>query len=93
MLIPSRRHSSATVTSPRKPSRMMRIFSSPEYRLRLFRLILRTVLAADVVLLILAIVLSSHVFVTDGENLSYSWLLISPTVSDVKHCVLIWAYS
>jgi len=31
----------------------------------------------------LAIVLSSEVIVTDGENLSYFWLLICPIVSDV----------
>jgi hypothetical protein len=46
---------------------------------------LLTVLAAVVFLVFLAIVLSSEVIVTDGENLSYSKLPICPTVSEVKH--------
>ena len=46
----------ATVSSPRRPSSTILIFSSPEYRLRLFRLMLRTVLAAVVFLVLLAIV-------------------------------------
>lgn len=50
----------------------IRIFSSPEYRLRLLRLILRTVLCTVVFLVFLAIVLTSEIIITDGENLPYS---------------------
>ncbi len=45
-LIPSRWHSSATDISTRNPSRILRIFSSPEYFLRVLRRMLRTVSSA-----------------------------------------------
>jgi hypothetical protein len=41
-------------------------------------------LATVAFLIFLAIALPSEVIVTDGENLSYSWLLICPIVSEVK---------
>ena len=45
---------------------------TPEYFFRVFLLMLRTVFAAVVFLVFLAIVLSSDVIVSDGENLPYS---------------------
>jgi hypothetical protein len=48
----------------------MRVFSTLEYFL-LLRSILRTVPAADVFFVFLAIVLSSEVILSDGEDFSY----------------------
>src|SRR6056300_645877 len=45
--MPSRRHSSAMLSSPRKPSRTMRIFSSALYCLRVLRLMSRIVCSDD----------------------------------------------
>jgi hypothetical protein len=64
-------------------ARFWKLFTpSPESRIRLFRQMLRTVFAAVVFLVFLAIVSSSKTIVTDGENLSYFWLPICPIVSD-----------
>ena len=41
--MPSRRHSSAMLSSPRKPSRTILIFSSDEYCLRVARLMSLTI--------------------------------------------------
>jgi hypothetical protein len=65
---PLSQYCSATVSSPPRPSRTICIFSSPDYRLRPFRLILPTVLAAVV---FVAIALTSKAIVTDAEILSY----------------------
>ena len=46
--IPSRRHSSATLLSPRSPSSTIRTFSSAVYFLRVFRRISRTLASTDV---------------------------------------------
>src|SRR5271155_4482873 len=45
--MPSLRHSSATLSSPRKPAITMRTFSSAEYNRRVARLISRTAFSAS----------------------------------------------
>src|SRR5271170_1057598 len=45
--MPSLRHSSATLSSPRKPAITMRTFSSAEYNRRVARLISRTACSAS----------------------------------------------
>ena len=45
--IPSRRHSSAMLSSPRNPSNTIRTFSSDEYFFRVFRRISRTRFSVD----------------------------------------------
>jgi hypothetical protein len=85
------RHKSATVSAPRSPSSTILTFSYPEYRLRLRRRILRTMLEAVGFLVFLAIVSSHKAIVTDGENLPSPWLPICPIVSDVTQKKL-WTY-
>ena len=47
-LLPSRRQSSEMLSSPRRPSSTMRIFSSEEYLRRVLRLISRITLSGSV---------------------------------------------
>lgn len=63
---------SETLSSPLNPSRTMRIFSSPEYFLRVRRRLLRTAFYADETFFL---GMSSSVvdIVPDGESLAYSY--------------------
>ena len=83
--LPSRRHSSAMVSSPRRPSSTMRIFSSAEYCLRVARRMSLMVLSAAVCRacdFCLICVPFGHY--DEPEILPYANLLSCPIGADVR---------
>ena len=81
--MPSRRHSSAMVSSPRNPSRTMRIFSSAEYCLRVARRISLIALAAPVCRVCDFCLIFGHY--EEPEILPYAIRLICSIGADVRH--------
>ena len=84
--IPSRRHSSGMLSSPRRPDTTIRIFSSAEYYLRVLRRISRTVRSA----VSLEFIDSCLIFVPFGHDdepaiLRYEITSICPISADVRH--------
>src|ERR1051325_5615135 len=70
--IPSRRHSSAIFSSPRRPSKTIRTFSSAEYFLRVLRRISRTVASTAAVVSSLMVYSWASSILTRKSHLSFS---------------------
>src|SRR6187551_2700771 len=75
--MPSRRHSSATFSSPLKPSNTIRTFSSAEYFLRVLRRISRTVASTAAVVCSLMVYSLASLILTRNSHLSFSPYFVS----------------
>src|SRR5215213_3307679 len=75
--MPSRRHSSATFSSPRKPSRTIRTFSSAEYFLRVLPRISRTVASTAALVSSLMVYSLASLILIRKSHLSFSPYFVS----------------
>src|SRR6266487_4534708 len=83
--MPSRRHSSAIFSSPRKPSNTTRTFSSAEYFLRVLRRISRTVASTAALVSSLMVYSLASLILTRNSHLSFSPYFVSQVLKRNTH--------
>src|SRR5258706_3802484 len=92
--MPSRRHSSAIFSSPRRPSKTIRTFSSAEYFLRVRRRISRTVASTPAVVSSLIVYSLVSSILTRKSHLSFLPYCVSQVLTrniqlQTTHCLLV----